>query len=227
MAAALTRSMISTWSPAAVSLPALNGFHRLRVWERMINHSSSNEPSPLLWRSVISVSVGLLLTQLTASDVLSPLAEKGNPGALFFQNYESAFAVATFTLVVLNGITIFAGETNKNVSDFPSQLDQFRLAVWKTTPYLMLVTNIALLIIDIPQSKGLGLISLATAAITLIDLTSWKPEHFDWYLDVGFRVPLGIAVMYYHENMRIPILIGFSLDLRIQETFKNCINRLI
>lgn len=220
MAAALTRpGSISQWNPPEVTLAMWDGFHRVRVWEQVINHNNSNSPKSLSWRSVIPVCSGLFFTHTRVFNFLSSLTEKGNQGALFFQNYEGAFAAATVALVILNGITILADQTNKNISDFPSQLDKFRLTVWKATPYLMLVTNIALLIIDIPQSKDLGLISLATAGITLIDLTSWKPKDFDWYLDVAYRIPLGIAVMYYHENARNSVLIAFAIDYRILEAF--------
>ena len=53
----------------------------------------------------------------------------------------------------------------------------------------------------------------------MIDLTSWKPESFGWYLDIGVRLPLDAATMYYARNPFI--LVVWALDPKIRAVFKN------
>ena len=104
-------------------------------------------------------------------------------------------------------------------------MDKFLVVIWKATPYLMLITNVALIILDLRKNIVIGMVSLATAGISLIDLTHWKPKDFGWYLDVGVRVPLNIATMYYHQPLRVPIILGWALEPRVRAIFSNVIQR--
>jgi len=226
--AAISKSPIKPvqWTPAEVTYGAQDGRIAVRLWENLINYNNCElEKKPLEWTAAATVGLNIFGSLGRASDVFTPEWETGKVYDNFFANHEDAFTVGALALITFNAITVLRAQTNKKVSEVPSTMDKFLVVVWKATPYLMLITNVALIIIDLRNNKVIAMVSLAAVGISLIDLTSWKPKDFAWYLDVGVRVPLDIATMYYHENLRVPIIIGLALDPRIRATFTNAMRR--
>jgi len=166
MAAISSRSVIPhnpQWTPSEMTFGALYGMRGLRVPEQLIHHNNSNSPHPLPWRNAFVISAHLYFTLEDADSILSYMARNGNPAVLFFDKYYSAFFIATAALISVNAYTVLTDQTNKNVSDVSSQFDKFAVTVWKATPYLMLVSRLAINMLYIPYNKVFGLVSLAAA----------------------------------------------------------------
>jgi hypothetical protein len=202
------------------------GFGPSRVWGTFIKYNNyEGYKLPLDWKVAIITGMSIFGSLARASDVFSPEFEPGKLQDNFFDNHLAELFVGTVALITLNAMAILRKLTDKNVSDVPSTIDKFLVVVWKATPYLMLVTHVALIILDLRNNIVIGLVSLAAVGISLIDLTRWRPKDFDWYLDVGVRVPLDLATMYYHQPLRVPIIISWALDTRIREIFSDVIRR--
>jgi len=220
-------SSASSWNASSLTYAAFEGRRSVRIWEVLINYNNSNSTKPQPWWVAADVAMGIIMTLGRASFVFSPEDALGKIQDTVFERHLEVIVCATLTLAAFNAIAVFREQTNKKVSDTTSRFDTLLIVVWKATPYLMLITNIALIIFDIPSNKVIGLFTLGVAGITLIDLTSWKPKSFSWYLDVGVRVPVEMATMYYHEQLRLRILVGWVMNKSIQNTFFEYIKKAI
>ncbi len=206
------------WTPANVTYGAHKGCFAVRLWTNLINYNNfEGHKPPLNWAIPVIMGMSIFGSLARASDVFYPELELGKS--------QDIFASGTSALIMLNMITIARRQTHKKISEIPSTIDKFLVVVWKATPYVMLITNVALIILDLRKNIVIGMVSLATAGISLVDLTRWKPKDFDWYLDFGVRVPLNIATMYYHQPLRAPIILGLALDPGIRAIFSNVIQR--
>jgi hypothetical protein len=92
----------------------------------------------------------------------------------------------------------------------PSRFDNVVEVAWQVTPYLMVITNIALTAFEIRNGDNKAWIKLFVTGVTLIDISSWKPEGFSWYLTVFARYPIEAAALFYSDNWeRFYILLGW------------------
>ena len=210
------------WTPADVTYGAHKGFLAARVWANLINYNNfEGKKPPHNWTAAIITGMNIFGSLARASKAFSPEFKPGKLQDNFFDNNLAEFFIGTVALIALNAITILRGQADKNVSEVPSTMDKFLVIVWKATPYLMLITNVALIILDLRKNIVIGMVSLAAVGISLIDLTRWRPKDFDWYLDVAVRVPLNIATMYYHKPLWVPIIMGWALDPRVRTIVTN------
>jgi hypothetical protein len=82
----------------------------------------------------------------------------------------------------------------------PTTMDKFVVVVSKATPYLMIITNIAVTIIQIRRGNSSAWIKLTFIGITLIDITSWMPKTYRWYLNTVLGYPIAAGAIYYADN---------------------------
>ncbi|MBS0647830.1 MAG: hypothetical protein JSS10_01240 [Verrucomicrobia bacterium] len=117
--------------------------------------------------------------------------------------------------------------------------------IFKSTPFVMLLTNIALSLLELRSHKIKATVSLAVTSVVLInylDVMPWSmkrlvrkstrrvdgtlacgsftlrvPDYFAWYLDPGLRIPLDLIAMYYANNRdRFAIVAGWVDVPRMQ-----------
>jgi hypothetical protein len=221
MAVCTIQSRPLQWNMRNIVVAAFEGLHNNRIWEKIINYNNVSSRASLSLKSVMIVSFSICNVFRRAADVLSCTKKMGHIENNFLADHQSLFIAGTGALMALNITAIFKHHTNKNVSEVHSKMDSFLVIVWKATPYLMIVTNIALTIIDIRNNKIVGLVKLAVTGITLLDLTPWKSQSFDWYLDVGVRLPLDIVTLYYDKSYCILIVLGWASTPDIKKIFKS------
>ncbi len=213
--AAITPQLVNTiqWNPAHVVYGVFDGFSAVRSWEKWIHYNNSDSKAPLSWVTNIGFMINIISTYNRIADVFSPNMDVEKIQDNFFERNLTVITIGGLAFMALNATAMYRGMTRTHLNDAKSNMDKFLVVVWKATPYLMLITNIALIVIDLRRNTVIAAVSLVTVGVSLIDLTSWKPENFDWDLDINIRIPVDIATMYYYEKLRVPILASLAIDL--------------
>lgn len=230
------------WTAGSIILGARNGLYLNRMWEFLFNYNAYPErKEPLtfhvpdsavstlrLFQSETGVQYNVAImkegfwpfltgyhlytTFKNAEYTLFTAATLGGIETHFFQDHRTAILAGTCTLIALNVITLLRHHTNKSLSDVKSRLDKFLIVIWTATPYLMMITNITLIYIEAHYNPAGALVKLAVTGITLLDLTSWMPQSFSWYLDIGAAIPLDLAALYYDKNHRMSLFLNFVIS---------------
>jgi hypothetical protein len=219
--AAIATQLVSTpqWNAPNVVYGVFDGFSAVRLWEGLINYNNSDSPEPLSWTVNLSVMMSIISTYDRVANVFSPNFDVNEIQDNFFERNLAIITVGGLALMAVNATAMYRGLTRTNLDDAKSSMDQFLVVVWKSTPYLMLITNIVLIVIDLRYNTVVAAVSLAAVGISLIALTPWKPENFDWDLDINIRIPIDVAMMYYYEDVRGPILVSLAIDLYSRGVF--------
>jgi hypothetical protein len=229
------------WTVGDVIIGARNGLYLNRLWERLFNYNAYPQEEPITFHvpdNAISMlrrfqsekdfqtnvaimkegfwpfltAFTLYMTFKNAENITHNAVSAGCIENNFFQDNRTLILAGTCTLIALNVITLLSHHTNKSLSDVKSILDKFLIVVWTVTPYVMMITNITLIFIEAHYNPTGALVKLVVTGITLLDMTSWMPESFSWYLDFGAGIPLDLAALYYDSNYRISILLGFMIS---------------
>ena len=87
-------------------------------------------------------------------------------------------------------------------------------------------------IVGTPWGDSSAWIQLVLTGITLIDITSWKPVEYGWYLDTILGYPINAAALYYgNANDRFRIIFNWVcrfeiVNQKIQELQANLLVKL-
>lgn len=226
----------------SIVIGAQSGLYLNQHWERMINYNRyEGEKKPITFSEAwdfipyltkifsentaktiakavetytepVSTALVLYFTYETASKVLPYASRIGTIRSNFFQDYKAVFIVGTAALIALNAITLLQHLTNKKLSDVSLGMNKFLIVVWHITPYLMIVTNIALVMIKATYNSTEAWVTLAVTGMTLLETTSWKPPSFDWYLNTGVAIPLDLLAMHYDPKNLLTRFVMFVID---------------
>ncbi|HSW70361.1 MAG TPA: hypothetical protein VLH77_00080 [Gammaproteobacteria bacterium] len=231
MAVAPTGSVnISTWINEKNALAAYNGLRLNRFWESWIksdNCLNQNPYSNILSAGIVTgfVSLSLFGTFNRIEHALSP--ERVTAYAKgWFPDPRGPYFYAALLLIVLNAAKVFKEVKNQPPPEEKSQaqlipspkqpvptgMDKFLVVVSQATPYLMIITNIAVTIIQIHRGDSSARTTLAFTLITLIDITRLKPTEYAWYRDTVLVYPVAAAALYYANNTN-RFTIAFTLAL--------------
>jgi hypothetical protein len=243
---------VSSWINEKNALTAYKGLHLNRSWEAWIISNNRVDQKPISNRSTARttayfVGYSLFTTFNHVEYILSP-ARVAPYGSGYFPDPRGPYFYAALLLYVLNAAK-FIKEYKSNLpslleadsqlskapvnnSPIPTGMDKFLVVVSKATPYLMIITNIAITIIQIRRGDTSAWITLAFTGITLIDITSWKPKEYRWYLNTVLGYPVAAAAIYYANNLfRIKIIFNLVLSNQtlmemIAEPFKENLSEL-
>lgn len=218
---------ISTWINGENTLAAYRSLYLNRFWERWIKTDNSGKQTPIsdVFVAVFAAGINTSFTSYCLFSSfnhiehgLSP--ERINPYAKnWLPNPRGPYFYAALLLTVLNTAKIFAD--NIPMLSPREAIDKFLVGVARVTPYLMIIANIAVTIIQISRGESSAWVTLAVIGITWIDTTSWKPAKYDWYLNtvLGNAVPAG--ALYYADNeLRKSIISQVALQIVIRKMQK-------
>jgi hypothetical protein len=115
-----------------------------------------------------------------------------------------ALGVVTFIALNQNLYYLKTHETTKTS-------EKLLIRVWRATPYLVLVTNIALTLLEMRHNCMKASVALAVTSITLLDLAKITPKSWGWYINPGLRIPMDLVALYYGSNKnRFYIIVGWT-----------------
>jgi hypothetical protein len=217
MAVAVTGSVsISPWINEKNTLAAYDGLHLNRFRESLTGRDSGG----FIFTCILSYV--LFPTLSRAEHKLSPERVTAYAWGLF-PDPRGPYFYAALLLAVLNTTKLSnqspplkanAQVKNPPTQSAPTGMDRFLVVVSKATPYLMIITNIAVTIIQIRRGESSAWVTLAFTGITLIDIASWKPKNYMWYVDTVLGYPVAAAAFYYSDNKgRFAIVCSLALSL--------------
>jgi hypothetical protein len=113
---------------------------------------------------------------------------------------ESFFLVAAF-LVAVNTMHFFKEVGKEQIENQtpPSFTNRLLAFVWKATPYLIIITNIAITALQIYQGFSMDWLTLVATGVTLLPLTNLMPDSFSVYL-YGCTTPIDAAAFWYGDS---------------------------
>lgn len=72
--------------------------------------------------------------------------------------------------------------------------------ILQSTPFIMLLINAALSILELRSNRMKATVSLAVTSLALLDSFGVMPRAFGGYLNPGLRIPLDLMALYYSNN---------------------------
>ena len=126
------------------------------------------------------------------------------------------FLIAT-SLLALNTLKFFKDMSNepewvprrKARAPVKNQANDFLAVVWRATPYLMIITNIAVTVLQIYQGSSAEWVTLAVTGVTLLSITNLVPQSFNRYLN-QCGIPIDLAAFWYGDRyMRGSIIVSW------------------
>ncbi len=121
------------------------------------------------------------------------------------------FELGAYALISANAYTVWARIYNLKISQVRSPKHKILITVWKMTPYLVLLTNIVLTIIEFRINRMKALVGLTVMAVTWIDQARVIPRSFARYIDPGIRLPMDFLALYYGSNKnRFNVVLGWA-----------------
>lgn len=223
---ATASTSLGTWVNEKNAVAAYNGLYQNRVWQSWIITNKGNRTS---WFFIDAIRAYNLFT--TFSRVENNLSSERVSNDGYFPDPRGPYFYVALLLVVLNVAKSIKStkaqlkeeERAKQNPDtvplkqpVPTVMDQFLVVVSQATPYLMIITNIAVNSIQIQRGESSAWIELAFTGITLIDSTSWKSENYAWYRDTVLGYPVAAAVFYYANNrLRFNIICIEAIKIQI------------
>jgi hypothetical protein len=240
MAVSSTQAAITLpWMNAKNAFAAYSGLHINSYWEGWINSNNNVDRKPIsdeisaAW--ITGIASYTLFTSFSQIEytLLSP--ERVTADAYgYFPDPRGPYFYAALLLAALTVAKVFKEyelnqppplEADNAFSRAPAHhqpppalttMDKFIVVVSKATPYLMIITNIAVTIIQIRRGASSAWIKLAFISITLIDITPWKPKDYKWYIDTVLGYPAAAAALYYgNDTTRLNILCQIAFSHKI------------
>jgi len=221
MAASTGSVTLSTWTNQEIAIAAYRGLLLNRRWESWVGWYNS----PLYTILVTSVpcagyavwitcklSQSLFTTFNAIEHTLSP----ARITPIDAPNVKGHCYYTALAFVALNGAKAFSDYWSVPVDSLPKEpvkegiMGQLLVVVWKTTPYLMIIANIAMTVIQVQSGNASALVTVAFASITFIDLTVKKSANYLWYRDVVLESSVAIAALYYSNSTNRSTIIYFS-----------------
>jgi hypothetical protein len=215
---------ISTWVNKENALAAYEGLPLNRFWENWVKSDNNVNRVPLSDGATAGfltcfASFKLFTTFNRVEHKLSPERVAYVWG--FFPDLQGPYFYAALLLAVLNGAKFFKEyESNQpplkkksqaqTTQSAPTVIDKLSSA----TPYLMIITNIAVTIIQIRSGDASAYVTLACTVITLIDITPLSSIKYAWFRDTVLAYPVAFTALYYSDNLK-RILIIFDLAIKI------------
>lgn len=150
------------------------------------------------------------------SFVMIPLSTSANVAKLarsenWIAQYKKTFSFGALALMGANGYTAATKVYTRKFSQARTPFQKFLAVAWKTTPYLMLLTNIALTIIELRVNRMKAAVSLAVLTVTCLNHVHVLPRSFARYLNPGIRLPMDFIALYYGSNKnRFSIVLGWA-----------------
>ncbi len=205
---------VSTWINKENALAAYKGLVLNRYWASWVGWN--NHPiyrcgvsfSPYAAWTIYQLGKGLFATFNDVKQTLSPERVTSYGG-----NY------VPLVFIALNAAKVFKDYSSVPVKDnsLPTQpakegiLGTVLVVVWKATPYLMIMTNIAMTIIQVQRGDSTACITLAFAGITLIDLANLRRSTRNlWYRNVVLEGSVAAVAFYYSNNTNRLNIIRYS-----------------
>lgn len=212
---------VSTWINKENALAAYKGLVLNRYWASWVGWN--NHPiyrcevsfSPYAAWTIYQLGKGLFATFNDVKQTLSPERVTSYGG-----NY------VPLVFIALNAAKVFKDYSSVPVKDnpLPTQpakegiMDKVLVTIWKATPYLMIMTNIAMTSIQIQKGDSTACVTLAFAGITLIDLTNLRMStHYLWYRNVVLEGSVAAVALYYSNNTNRLNIIHYSAPTIITE----------
>jgi hypothetical protein len=201
---------ISTLINGENALAAYKGLHLNRYWENLVIRDNTANQQPISSAVIPTclVTYALFTTFNQIETTLFP--ERVTDYAWgFFPDPRGPYFYAALLLAVLNGAKFFNEANNQPPSEKKSQEQAAQsspfamkclVVVSKATPYLMIITNIAVTIIQIQRGDSSAWATLAFTGITLIDIAPLKPKNYAWYRDTVLGYPVTAVAFYYADN---------------------------
>ncbi len=236
MAVSANRFPVPSWINANNALSAYNGLHINSPWEGWVKSINRPDRKPIsdelraVW--IITMTNYCLFTAFShIESILSPERVTVN-GWELIPNLRGPYFYAALVLTAVSAMKVYKEfELNQppplEADALPSKskahqpklefttFDKCIVMASNATPYLMIITNIAVTIIQIRSGNSSAWVKLGFISITLIDITSFKPENYVWFLNTVLDYPVKAAAFYYGDrNFRLNIL--FNLAIRTQ-----------
>lgn len=143
-------------------------------------------------------------------------------------HYKPALALGTYALLGANAYTGRTGVYNQKISHARTYKNKFLITIWKATPYLVLLTNIALTIIELRVNRMKALVGLTVMAATMLNLTHIMPRSYARYLNPVIRFPMDLVALYYGSNKnRFTIVLGWAQDPAVRNPIKERLKPLL
>jgi hypothetical protein len=205
MAVASTGSAtVSTWINEKNAFAAFSGLLQNKIWETQIISNSQVDQNPgSNGTSAFWTTLSLFMAFSRVEHILSP--ERVTAG--FFPDSRGPYFYTALLLVVLNTAKFSKDQivinirkiTGKQV-DYPPIMDRFLVVVSQATPYLMIITNIAMTVIEISSGDSSAWVKLAFTGTSLVNITVGKPKDYTWFLNTVLGCPVAATAFYYADN---------------------------
>ncbi|MBS0647829.1 MAG: hypothetical protein JSS10_01235 [Verrucomicrobia bacterium] len=119
--------------------------------------------------------------------------------------------LSAIALTSLDLLAIYQNVYHQKVSEDHTIPQKFLIHAWKAIPYIALITNIALTILELRSNCMKASVALAVTSITLLSFNQMIPKTWAWYINPGLRIPMDLVALYYGSNKnRFVILIGLA-----------------
>ncbi len=214
MASLIPRLDSGKWNYGDLAFGLRSGLILNRGWVSTINAAYRNDKEQL------AACLPLLLTRHKVNKLKDSFP--------FIQDHSRAINWGIASILILNFVAIAGRKiTYHRLSNIRTPLNKFLFITWKITPYLALVTNIALLSLEAKSRPMKTSAALLMTGISLLDLTPWMPRSFGWYMSVGVRLPIDMVAFYYGSNLnRFRIVASLILTPETQRFFYTAFERL-
>jgi len=164
------------------------------------------------------------------SYVTMPLIATSKAGSVartegLISNHLETLKFGAWALMASNALAAPQELYRLKVSEGRTFVQKVQIAAWRMTPYLVLLTNIALTILELRVNRMKALVSLTVTVVTLLDLTSITNQSFNRYLNTVLRLPMDLVALYYGSNKnRFWIMLGWAQVPLIRDPIAAWIN---
>lgn len=124
-------------------------------------------------------------------------------------SYYNGLCLMSSALGLANLFAIQRNIYNLKTTEARTTFDKWIIRAWRTTPYLVLYTNIALITLELRSNYMKAAVALTVTFLARLSIAKITPPSWAWYLNPGLRIPMDMVALYYASNKnRFVILVG-------------------